>query len=271
MPDSRSADSPVVVAPGVYWIGTADIHANLLCNPFLIVDGGQAVVIDGGSRSDFPTVMTKILQVGVAPDQIVALVYQHHDPDLCGSMPNFLGMCRNSALRIVSASNGLPFISHYLHSSQFGFLKSIEELEYRMQVGGRDLVFYPTPYAHSSGSFVTHDTGSGVLFTSDLFGCYGANWDLVSELPSECHTCRADEACPNGRTCPVPHVIRFHRQVMPCVKALRHALRIIQGIPAVAIAPQHGTVFATARDRELIIARLRQLDDVGIDGIVVDT
>jgi hypothetical protein len=43
------------------------------------------LVIDGGSRPDFATVMIKIMQTGIAPKQIQALVYQHYDPDLCGS------------------------------------------------------------------------------------------------------------------------------------------------------------------------------------------
>ena len=82
-------DNPVEIAAGIYWVGFFDPQTGLHCNPYLIVDNDEALVIDGGSRPDFATVMMKILQTGIAPDQIKALLYQHYDPDLFGSIPNF--------------------------------------------------------------------------------------------------------------------------------------------------------------------------------------
>ena len=51
----------VEIAKGVFWVGFYDSQSGLHCNPYLIVDRDEAVVIDGGSRPDFPTVMMKIL------------------------------------------------------------------------------------------------------------------------------------------------------------------------------------------------------------------
>lgn len=50
-------DRPVKIADDTYWIGFYDKVSGLHCNPYLIVDGDEAVVIDGGSRPDFPIVM----------------------------------------------------------------------------------------------------------------------------------------------------------------------------------------------------------------------
>jgi flavorubredoxin len=103
-------ESSIEIAEGIYWIGFYDQQAGLHCNPYLIVDNDEAIVIDGGSRPDFATVMLKILQTGIIPDQIIALLYQHYDPDLCGSIPNFEDIIKRDDLRIISDSANLMFI-----------------------------------------------------------------------------------------------------------------------------------------------------------------
>ena len=52
-------DEYIQVADGTYWVGKADRDSGLHCNPYLIVDGNEAVLLDGGSREDFSTVMLK--------------------------------------------------------------------------------------------------------------------------------------------------------------------------------------------------------------------
>ena len=120
MSHTKDADyeNPIEIAEGVYWIGFYDRQSGLHCNPYLIVDNDEALVIDGGSRPDFPTVMMKILQTGIAPGSIGTMVYQHYDPDLCGSIPNFEGIIKRRDLKILSASDNLMFIRHYSVSSR---------------------------------------------------------------------------------------------------------------------------------------------------------
>jgi flavorubredoxin len=65
---------PIEIDAGVFWVGFNDIESGLHCNPFLIVDGDEAILIDGGSRLDFPQVMMKILKTGIAPKSIVGLI-----------------------------------------------------------------------------------------------------------------------------------------------------------------------------------------------------
>ena len=105
--DDIDLESAVEIAEGIYWIGFYDEQSGLHCNPYLIVDHDEAVVIDGGSRPDFATVMMKILQTGIAPNQIIALLYQHYDPDLCGSIPNFEDIIKRDDLKVISDSENL--------------------------------------------------------------------------------------------------------------------------------------------------------------------
>ena len=67
--------NPVEIAEGIYWVGFFDAQSGLHCNPYLLVDNDEALVIDGGSRPDFATVMLKILQTGIAPYQNLIVIY----------------------------------------------------------------------------------------------------------------------------------------------------------------------------------------------------
>lgn len=267
-PTDSTAKSPhpEEIAPGVFWVGYSDIQTGLHCNPYLIVDGEEAVLVDGGSRPDFPLVMMRILATRIDPSAIVALIYSHYDPDLCGSVGHFENIIGRKDLKIVTEKSNSMFIRHYLVSSH---LWSINEIDFRFRFSsGRELCFIRTPYAHSVGSFATFDEHSGILFSSDLFGSYGIEGDLFLKLGPDCGNCTNPDECERGRVyCPVDGIMRFHREIMPCDKALRYALEQLAEVPFSAIAPQHGRIIREARDAEIIWRRLSGLTGIGIDGL----
>jgi flavorubredoxin len=259
-------ERPVKVAAGVFWVGFHDVQAGLHCNPYVIIDGDEAVVIDGGSRPDFATVMLKILQSGIIPQQIKALIYQHYDPDLCGSIPNFEDTIQREDLKILSDSENLMFIRHYSVSSP---LVPLSKLGFQFEfASGRRLEFIKTPYAHAAGSFVTFDPQTRILFTSDLFGSYGQDWQLYLHLLPECMECKRDARCiRNLPNCPVNGILHFHKKIMTSTKALRHALQKIAAIPFDILAPQHGSIIKDKQTIAHVFELLVSLEGVGIDEI----
>ncbi|MDX1708408.1 MAG: MBL fold metallo-hydrolase [Desulfobacterales bacterium] len=267
--DNIDLERSVEIAEGVFWVGYYDEQAGLHCNPYLIVDGDEALVIDGGSRPDFATVMMKILQTGIAPGQITGLLYQHYDPDLCGSIPNFEDIIKRDDLKIVSDSANLMFIRHYSVSTR---LVPISQIGYQFAFSsGRILKFIKTPYSHSGGSFVTFDSQSKILFSSDLFGSLGLEWDLFLHLRPECMGCLHLSDCPTKRDiCPIKDILNFHRTVMPSTKALKYALEQILEVPFTMIAPQHGSIIRDRQIMRYVFEQLINLEDVGIDGLIDD-
>ncbi len=269
---------PIELAEGVHWVGFADAESGLHCNPYLIIAGEEAVLIDGGSRPDFSKVMMKILGTGVEPRQISTLIYQHYDPDLCGSIPNLEDIIGRDDLRIVSHRENNIFIRHYAVRSR---LRCVEEMGLRLTLrNGRALRFFLTPYSHSAGSFVTLDESSGTLFTSDLFGTYGtgSEWNLFADIDPRCHGCANSGprgTAPGSRyecskvrgSCFLPGILNFHRRVMTSSKALKHAVRTIQATDPQVVAPQHGSVIKGSESIGMIGGHLAALDDIGIDGI----
>lgn len=262
-------EDAIKVADGIYWIGFYDVDSGLHCNPYLIIDNDEAVVIDGGSRPDFPTVMMKILRTGVALPEIKALIYQHYDPDLCGSIPNFEALIGQPDLKIISDAANHMFIRHYAAKSRLVSLESIRH-EYRFK-SGRTLRFVNTPYSHCAGSFVTFDTKTNVLFSSDLFGSYGSSWELFLKLDANCIECNTFPTCPNQKIyCPLYDVLRFHQQIMTSAKALRHSLKQILKIPFIKILPQHGSIISQPDDFIILFKLLGNAEDVGIDAITTE-
>ncbi len=135
----------VEIAKGIFWVGFYDSQSGLHCNPYLIVDRDEAVVIDGGSRPDFPTVMMKILQTGVFPNQISALIYvflnigfsrgihQHRDlmfvanPDECPERDG-AGRIRSNAGNKNCSSNGFIQSPMQLEKPTIGSLSNFDDL-----------------------------------------------------------------------------------------------------------------------------------------------
>lgn len=262
-------ENPIPVADGIYWLGAVSDDAAMQCNAYIVRDHDEAVLIDGGSRSDFPTIMMKILKLGIQPQQITTLVYHHMDPDLCGSMQNFIEMIGNPELKIYTSIKELAFLSYYIHSDYHSMLTPIHSVNNEHIMASRKLRFIPTPYSHTFGSYVTYDTKTKTLFSSDLFGGSGCRWDLFSDLSETCRLCTDVTACPNQEPhCPVAAIMDFHRSYMPCTSALRYNVRRLQQTDIDILAPQHGSIFNKKNDIAFVMNLLITMEGIGIDGIL---
>lgn len=254
----------VEIAQGVYWVGYFDEGAGLHCNPYLIVDGDEAVLIDSGSRDDFSTIMLKIMRTGISAGKIKHLIYQHYDPDLCSNIPHIEALINSKDLKIISHYENNIFINYYSVSSP---KLCIEEMGFQFEfASGRRLKFIRTPYAHSPGSFVTYDAKTKILFSSDIFGSYDQNWNLYTMIGSDCKDCTSKKICPNTqKICQMKGIINFHQRNMPSKKALDYALERIEELDVSLIAPQHGSLLDTPEAQEIVIKGLKELPDIGID------
>jgi flavorubredoxin len=257
-------NEPIEIAEGVFWVGFADTFAGLHCNPYLIVDKQEAVLLDSGSRNDFSTVMLKTMRAGVAPNQICRLIYHHYDPDLCANIPHMEALIHSKDLKIISHYENNLFINYYSSASP---KECIEDLGFEFRFSsGRRLVFIRTPYAHAPGSFMTYDTKTKILFSSDIFGGYDTHWSLYTQIGERCRDCVVDQSCADcQRYCQIRGMLTFHRRSMTSAKALNYALDRIEELDVSLIAPQHGSILHTPIAREIAIEQLRALDRVGID------
>ena len=267
--DSFNLDysSNIEIAEGIFWVGFADIKAGLHCNSYLVMDNNEAVLIDSGSRNDFSTVILKIMRTGLNPRKIVRLIYQHYDPDLCGNLPQLEALIDNNKLKIVSHYENNLFIDYYSSKTE---KHCIEELDYHFTFSsGRRLEFIHTPYSHALGSFVTYDTKTKTLFSSDIFGSYDYSWELYTKIDESCSCCDPHNTCPTtGKYCQIIGIWDYHKRTMPSADALNYALKKIERLDIALIAPQHGSILHTPESRRVVADRLKSLQGIGIDGYI---
>ena len=264
--EKSNADN-VEIAEGVYWVGYKDDKVGLQCNSYLIADRNEAVLIDGGSRNDFSAVMLKIVRAGINPGTIVRLIYQHYDPDLCGNLPQMEVLINNENLKVLSHCENNIFLDYYSTKTE---KQCIEEQGLSFEfASGRRLEFIHTPYAHSLGSFVTYDTKTKTLFSSDIFGNYDTTWDLFTQIDDACTTCDAGNTCHlTGKPCQLASISDYHRRIMTSDKALAYALQQIENLDISIIAPQHGSILNTELSQKIVFDRLKSMKKVGIDNYI---
>lgn len=216
----RDLTDAVAVTRDIYWVGFSET-TRLRCNPYLLLDGDEAVLLDPGSIPDFPSVMRKVVDV-VNPAAISHVVVSHQDPDVCGNLAVVEDVIQRDDLRIVGHTNTIRLVRHLgLKSEFYDVTEHGEELTLR---SGRRLRFVWVPFLHSPGAIVTWDERTGTLFSGDLFGGIGSDDGLFA-----------------GRAFP-ESMRTFHQAYMPSNTLLRPALRRLRTLPIQRILPQHGSV-----------------------------
>lgn len=219
--------SPVEIASGIYWVGVNIAESGLHCNPYLIIAGDEAALVDPGSPLDFPYVLQSVTSL-VSLDKIRYIILQHQDPDLCASTPLFES--KGVAATVVTHWRTAQLVKYYGIQSPFLFVNQQNDtLQFK---NGRVLRFIPTPYLHCPGSITTFDEQTCTLMSSDLFGAFTHNWTLYAdELPSV-----------QGKDPYLDAMRTFHEHYMPSNDILRPVMEKFLRMNIQLIAPQHGSI-----------------------------
>ncbi|MBI5147530.1 MAG: MBL fold metallo-hydrolase [Parcubacteria group bacterium] len=173
-------DMAIETGEGIYWVGY-NYRTIFHTNPYLIVDGDEAVLIDPGSSIDFFAVRAKVAQI-IPISKIRHIVLHHQDPDLCGSTRQFeIAIGHDIAVYNPERSS---FFAHF-----YGIktpVTKISEDGHKLKFGnGRILRFYMTPYCHAPGAMITYDEKTKTVFTSDIFGAFNQKWELYHDWVGE--------------------------------------------------------------------------------------
>ncbi|MBF0359073.1 MAG: diguanylate cyclase [Magnetococcales bacterium] len=236
----NSADTakPIQLAPKIWWVGAYLPEDNFQCHSYLIVHGDQSILIDPGSVITIDTTLRKIEEI-IPFSNIRYFLCQHQDPDITSSLPIIDRMVNRDDAVVLSHWRTNTLIKHY------GFnmpMVCVENGEWKLDIGGRELQFIFTPYLHFPGAFCTFDKESGILFSSDLFGGISEEWSLIAKDKKYFEAIRP-----------------FHEHYMPHKDILVHSLCKLDELQIELIAPQHGSIIP----KHLIafmISQLKSLD-----------
>jgi flavorubredoxin len=214
-------DEAVAVTRDIYWVGFDDPKANLHCNPYLLMDDDDVILIDPGSIPHFPIVMRKVIDL-VNPNSITGVIASHQDPDVCSNLPVLEDVIARPDLIIIGHSNTNRLVKHFGVSSDF---YDVDKNDFKLTLkSGRVLEFIFTPYLHSPGAIATYDTKSRTLFSSDIFGALDEDWTLFSG--------------DNFPQC----MDSWHQIYMPNNQNLRACMERLEKLDIQRILPQHGSV-----------------------------
>ena len=207
----------------IYWVGFADEKSGFSNNPYLIVDGEEAILIDPGSRlpQHYNTVKRKVESV-IDLKKIKYLIVNHQDPDLCASLPLFAEIV-NPDVKIIAQLRTSLFIPYYGVTTE---IIPVDDGDTLTLSSGRTLTFLTTPYVHFAGAMVVHDDKTKTLFSSDIFGAFSINWTLYADENE--YYVEAFKA--------------FTEPYIGCKDPLLSALEKVSQFPIDRICPQHGSV-----------------------------
>ncbi|MFO7849470.1 MAG: diguanylate cyclase, partial [Spirochaetia bacterium] len=222
----------VRIAEGVYWVGSETNPHGLQCNPYLLIDAGEGVLIDPGSKLDFDEVYRKVTAI-LPLESLKYIVLLHQDPDLASSVTLFEE--RGFSGEVATHWRTTLFAVYYGITSTFYM---INEQGYALTFGSsRRLDFIPAPYLHFPGALMALDSRTAVLFSGDLFGSISMKWSLY-----------AGEGYEEGMK-------TFHEHYMPSNEILRPVMEILLKKKIEIICPQHGSVITSEVRRYIEILR----------------
>lgn len=240
-------DGPICLFDGphqVWWIGSKE-DSPFRCNAYLIVDDHHRVLFDPGSaHGHFPQVKARVSQI-CDPTTITHIVAHHQDPDVIGSLPQWLALCPEAVVictprtRVLLPFYGTPEHVNWLDVSPLD--NTVLELDHG------DLAFITSPFLHFPEAMVTFDETSGFLLSSDIGAAIDDDWKLV-----------ADDWEAHWRT-----MVPFHVFYMANNRALRGFCDKVTPFPIQAILPQHGSILPRNMVKQALDA-LRELP-CGID------
>ncbi|MDM7953367.1 MAG: diguanylate cyclase [Cyanobium sp. CZS 25K] len=223
-------EEPLEIAPGVWWVGVRLAQDNFQCHAYFIANGSEGVLIDPGSPLTIEGTLAKLRRI-TDLDAIRWIVCHHCDPDICACLPRLSEVLQRPDVQVVTEWRANALIRHYGHRFS-SYL--VEEHGWCLPLAGdRRLEFQLTPYLHFPGAMVSYDTFSHTLFSSDLFGGFVPDNDV---LESEDAAYILENARP------------FHQHYMPSRELLSAGLARVQSRwPEIErIAPQHGHIVAPA-------------------------
>lgn len=235
-------NNAVSILRDTFWVGFYDEEADLHCNPYLLIDDNDAVLIDPGSIPHFSTVMRKIIDI-INPMDISTIIVNHQDPDVCGNMAVVESLIERRDLKIAMHSSITRLIRHYGVASDFYV---VDEHDNKLTLeSGRVLEFIHAPFLHSPFALMTYDVNNKTLFSGDLFGALSRDWSLFAKdnflEPMEA----------------------WHKMTMPCNQVLRKCMERLEKLDIERILPQHGSVLEGDNVKKAI-AHLKELK-CGID------
>jgi flavorubredoxin len=170
---------PIPISENIFWIGANDRRTHLFENLWplergvsynsYLIKGRLNVLIDTVEASKSDEFFEKISFIIGSEGKLDYLVINHLEPDHSGVIR--LVITRYPDIKIVGNNKTFKMLEQFYQIRDH--LVSVEE-SLKLDTGERCLQFFLTPMLHWPETMMTFDPVSGILFSGDGFGSFGA-------------------------------------------------------------------------------------------------
>ncbi len=211
----------IQVAPDIWWVGFADYEAGFSNNPYLLVDGDEAVFFDPGPGHPAfrDIIMQKVRQI-ISPEKIRFIVVHHQDPDLCGLIPFIENTLHPNVVILAHPRTSLMLPYYGLRKS----VLPIGDEDVLQLSSGRRIAFYHAPYLHFAGNMISYDPQTQSVFSGDIFAIFNRDWSLYADMSY------------------LPLAQAFVEHYLDSKEAIQYAYEKLKQLDITRILPQHGGI-----------------------------
>lgn len=222
----------IKVAENTYWIGYVDdrkvpfhrltLEKGTTYNSYLLMTD-KPTIIDTVDIS-FGKVFVEGLQEYINPEEIKYIVINHVEPDHSGALPLLATKAKDAVIVTTELGAEELKIMYRLQNREFLIVRDGDELD----IGGKTLKFFETPYLHTEETMITYCVEDKVLYPCDIFSSHVATYELFNDLVSEDIT---------------PDFEVYYKLIMhPHRPYVQSMIEKIKNIQIDVIAPSHGYI-----------------------------
>ncbi|EMS72062.1 FprA family A-type flavoprotein [Ruminiclostridium cellobioparum] len=170
----------------VYWVGKVDdrkvpfhrliLESGTTYNSYLLMTDKPTVIdtVDIAFGREYVDNLIKLIN----PEAIEYIVINHVEPDHAGALPALAAKAKKA--KIVTTDLGSQLLNDMfrLHHREFVIVRDGDSLD----IGGRTLKFFETPYLHTEETMITYSEEDKTLFPCDIFSTHIAAGELFNDL-----------------------------------------------------------------------------------------
>ncbi len=227
----------VAIRDNVYWIGINDrttdlfegfwpIHREGVSYNSYLIDDEKKAIIDLAKAIKTDEFFGRVREV-LPPTTIDYIVVNHMEPDHTGVLKTLTEIAPQAW--ILASEKAAQMLDSWYGIRQN--VRAVKDGE-TLSLGAHELVFYYTPFVHWPETMMTFDRKTGILFSCDGFGGYGALRGSIFDDEYEDLDFYLSES------------LRYYVNIVANFsKPTLQAIEKLAGVPVEVIAPSHGLVW----------------------------
>lgn len=170
----------------VYWVGKVDdrkvpfhrliLESGTTYNSYLLMTDKPTVIdtVDIAFGREYVDNLIKLIN----PEAIEYIVINHVEPDHAGALPALAAKAKKAKIVTTELGSQLLKDMFRLHHREFVIVRDGDSLD----IGGRTLKFFETPYLHTEETMITYSEEDKTLFPCDIFSTHIAAGELFNDL-----------------------------------------------------------------------------------------